>query len=319
MRTLDTHALVIAGPTASGKSALALDLAEAFGGTIINADSMQVYGGLEILTSQPDADARARRPHRLYGMLDPADPCSAARWRDLARIEIANTAEAGRLPILVGGTGLYLKTLARGIVPVPSIPEEARAEARRRHAALGGEAFRVELAKLDGDSALRLHAGDTQRLVRAYEVVLGTGVALPEWQRRARETAKADDGLRLFTIVLDPPRTDLRAAIARRLDAMVDAGALDEVAALMARDLSPDLPAMKALGVRDLARHVSGSATLSDALAAVAVATGQYAKRQATWFRHQMVADIVLTEKFSERSKGPLHSLVSKFLLTRKD
>ena len=319
MRTLDTNALVIAGPTASGKSALALDLAKAFGGTIINADSMQVYAGLEILTSQPDEDARARRPHRLYGVLDAADPCSAARWRDLARAEIERTAEAGRLPILVGGTGLYLKTLVRGIVPVPPIPEEARAAARQRHAALGAEAFRAELAKLDPHSAERLHSGDTQRLVRAYEVALGTGASLPEWQRRAREIAEADDGLRLFTIVLDPPRTDLRAAIARRLDAMIDAGALDEVRALVARDLPADLPAMKALGVRDLARHVSGSATLAEAVAAVTVATGQYAKRQSTWFRHQMVADIAVDEKFSERINEHLHSLVSKFLLTGKD
>jgi tRNA dimethylallyltransferase len=319
MRTLDTHALVIAGPTASGKSALALDLARAFGGTIINADSMQVYNGIEILTSQPGAEARARHPHRLYGVLDVADPCSAARWRDLARIEIANTAEAGRLPILVGGTGFYLKTLARGIVPVPPIPEEARADARRRHAAIGGEAFRSELAKLDPDSAERLHSGDTQRLVRAYEVAVGTGAALPEWQRRARETAEVDDGLRLFTIVLDPPRSDLRAAIARRLDAMVDAGVLDEVAALLARKLPPDLPPMKALGVRELARHIGGSAKLADALAAAATATGQYAKRQATWFRHQMFADIALREKFSESINDNIHSLVSKFLLTGKD
>lgn len=319
MRTLDTNALVIAGPTASGKSALALDLATAFGGTIINADSMQVYAGLEILTSQPDDDARAQCPHRLYGVLDAADPCSAARWRDLARTEIAHTAEAGRLPILVGGTGLYLKTLSRGIVPVPPIPEEARAEARRRHAALGGEAFRADLATLDADSAARLNAGDRQRLVRAYEVALGTGVPLPEWQRRAHETVVASDGLRLFTIVLDPPRADLRAAIARRLDAMIDAGALDEVQGLMARSLAAELPAMKALGVRQLAGHLNGSATLADAVAAVATATGQYAKRQATWFRHQMVAEITLTEKFSERMQINVRSLVSKFLLTGKD
>jgi tRNA dimethylallyltransferase len=319
MRTLDTNALVIAGPTASGKSALALELANAFGGTIINADSMQVYAGLEILTSQPDGDARTQCPHRLYGVLDAADPCSAARWRDLARAEIAHTAEAGRLPILVGGTGLYLKTLARGIVPVPPIAEEARAEARRRHAALGGEAFRAELATLDPESAARLNAGDRQRLVRAYEVALGTGVPLPEWQRRAHETAEARDGLRLFTVVLDPPRADIRAAIARRLDAMIDAGALDEVRDLMARSLAAELPAMKALGVRQLAYHLNGSATLADAVAAVATATGQYAKRQATWFRHQMVADIALTEKFSESAHADIHSLVSKFLLTGKD
>lgn len=319
MRRLDTNAVVIAGPTASGKSALALNLARAFGGTIINADSMQVYAGLEVLTSQPGEEARAQSPHRLYGVLDAADPCSAARWRDLARAEIERTAEAGRLPILVGGTGLYLKTLLRGIVPVPPIPEDARAEARRRHASLGGEAFRAELAKLDPRSAELLHAGDTQRLVRAYEVAFGTGVPLSEWQSRARDGAQSEDGLRALIVVLDPPRADLRTAIARRLDAMVAGGALDEVRELMARGLPADVPPMKALGVRDLARHIDGSVSLADAVAAVAVATGQYAKRQSTWFRHQIEADITVGEKFSERINDQLHSLVSKFLLTGKD
>jgi len=320
MRALNTHAVVIAGPTASGKSALALNLAKAFGGTIINADSMQVYGGLEILTSQPDGEARARFPHRVYGVLDAADPCSAARWRDLARAEIAHTEEAGRLPILVGGTGLYLRTLARGIVPVPPIPAEARAEARRRHAALGGERFRAELARLDPDAAARLHAGDTQRLIRAYEVALGTGTSLSEWRHRGDGATNGNgDGLRLFTIVLDPPRAALRAAIASRFEGMVKAGALDEVRALMARKLSPDLPAMKALGARELARHIAGEATVEDAIAAAAVATGQYAKRQATWFRHQMVADTSITEKFSDSVLASVNSLVSKFMLTRKD
>jgi tRNA dimethylallyltransferase len=319
MRALNTHAVVIAGPTASGKSALALNLARAFGGTIINADSMQVYGGLEILTSQPDSEARARCPHRLYGTLDPADPCSAARWRDLARTEIGHTEEAGRLPILVGGTGLYLRALARGIVPVPPVPVEVRAEARRRHAALGGESFRAELAKLDPDAAARLHAGDTQRLIRAYEVALGTGTSLSAWQHRGQETNGNGDGLRLFTVVLDPPRAALRAAIANRFEGMVKAGALDEVRALMTRQLSPELPAMKALGARELARHIAGEATVEDAIAAATVATGQYAKRQATWFRHQMIADASITEKFSDSVCASLNSLVSKFILTRKD
>lgn len=323
MRALTTPVIVVAGPTASGKSALALGLAEAFGGTVINADSMQVYSGLEILTSQPDSAARACRPHRLYGVLDAADACSAARWRDLAREEIALTEEAGRLPILVGGTGLYLKTLASGIVPVPTISTEARMEARRLHAEIGGEAFRAALAKLDPEAAARLPVGDSQRLVRAYEVALGTGTPLSEWQRRAHDGTKGDgakeEGLTLFTIVLDPPRDQLRAAIAARLEAMVAEGALDEVRALMARNLDPELPAMKALGVRELAGHLAGTATLEGAISAAAVASGQYAKRQATWFRHQMVADISLFTKYLESIKAELHSKVSKFLLTRKD
>jgi tRNA dimethylallyltransferase len=320
VRALNAPVVVVAGPTASGKSALALGLAEAFGGTVINADSMQVYAGLEILTSQPDRAAKDRCPHRLYGVLDAADACSAARWRDLALEEIGFTEEAGRVPILVGGTGLYLRTLAQGIVPVPAISADVRAEARRLHGEIGGEAFRAELAKVDPESAGRLHPSDGQRLIRAYEVALGTGVALSEWQRRANdESPKEEEGLRFFTIVLDPPRADLRASIAARLEAMVAAGALDEVRALTARNLDPELPAMKALGVRELAGHLAGTGPLEAAISAASLASGQYAKRQATWFRHQMVADISLTTKYSESLKADLQSKVSKFLLTRKD
>jgi tRNA dimethylallyltransferase len=312
--------IVVAGPTASGKSALALGLAETFGGTIINADSMQVYSGLEIITSQPGREAQDCCPHRLYGALDAADACSAARWRDLAREQIAFTEEAGRLPILVGGTGLYLRTLARGIVPVPTISADARAEARRLHAELGGAAFYAALAKLDPESAARLHPSDSQRLIRAYEVALGTGVALSEWQRRAHDDKdRKVEGLRLFTIVLDPPRDDLRVSIATRLKAMVAEGALDEVRALMDRNLDSELPAMKALGVRELAGHLAGTLSLEAAIAAAILASGRYAKRQATWFRHQMVADISLDAQYSESIKEELYSKVSNFILTRKD
>ncbi|MGE5537593.1 MAG: tRNA (adenosine(37)-N6)-dimethylallyltransferase MiaA [Gemmatimonas sp.] len=317
MPVTKTPIIVVAGPTASGKSALALRLAEDFGGTIINADSMQVYAGIEILTSQPGHEARERKPHRLYGVLDAADPCSAARWRDLAREEIARTDDAGRVAILVGGTGLYLRTLVHGIADLPPIPDEARQEARRRHAALGGEAFRIELATLDRDAADRLHAGDTQRLIRAYEVALGTGTPLSQWQRRAN--GDADGALPAFTIVLDPPRVDLRAAIAERLRGMVRAGALDEVRRLRARRLPDDRPAMKALGVREFARHLDGEGSLEDAIAATAVASGQYAKRQSTWFRHQMDADARVDAQLSESVYAELNSKVSNFLLTGKD
>jgi tRNA dimethylallyltransferase len=313
-----TPIVIVAGPTASGKSALALRLADDIDGTIINADSMQVYSGVEIITSQPDADARERKPHRLYGVLDPADPCSTARWRDLARAEIARTEEAGRVPILVGGTGLYLRTLTSGIADLPPIAEEARSTARRRHADLGGAAFRLELATLDRESAERLHPSDTQRLIRAYEVAVGTGTPLPEWQRRAHADGAAS-GFAAFTIVLDPPRDGLRGAIATRLRAMVKAGAIDEVRALIARGLPADRPAMKALGVREFGAHVAGESTLDEAIAATAVATAQYAKRQATWFRHQTEPDIRLTAQLSEISYPELTSKVSNFLLTAKD
>lgn len=318
MRLMQTPIIVVAGPTASGKSALALRLADEFGGTIINADSMQVYAGVEILTSQPDGAARERRPHRLYGVLDPDDPCSAAKWRDLARAEILRTEEAGRVPILVGGTGLYLRTLASGIADLPPIAEEARREARQRHGDLGGEAFRAELATLDPEAADRLHAGDSQRLIRAYEVVVGTGTPLSEWQRRANADGGAGE-LRTFTVVLDPPRPELRAAIVERLRVMVREGAVDEVRALIARRLPEDRPAMKALGVREFAAHVAGEATLDEALAATALSTGRYAKRQATWFRHQISADQTVDTKLSESLYAELTPKVSKFLLTGKD
>lgn len=316
MRAVNTPVIVVAGPTASGKSAFALRLAEAFDGTVINADSMQVYGGLEILTSQPGKDEKARLPHRLYGTLDAADACSAARWRDLALEEIAYTEEAGRLPILVGGTGLYIRSLMQGIAAMPPIPEEARVQARRLHAELGGEAFRAELAKRDPEAAKRLNAGDTQRLVRAYEVALGTGRCLSEWQR---DDASPGHGIRFLTVVLDPPREALRAGIATRFKAMVGAGALDEVQALMGRNLAADLPAMKALGVRELAGHIAGQGSLDEAITRAVIASGQYAKRQSTWFRHQMVADIPVNEQLSESIEALLRSKVSKFLLTEKD
>jgi tRNA dimethylallyltransferase len=318
MNVIKTPIVIVAGPTASGKSALALMLADAFGGTVINADSMQVYAGIEVITSQPGSEARERRPHRLYGALDPGDPCSTARWRDLAREEIARTEEAGRVPILVGGTGLYLRTLTSGIADLPPIDDTARREARQRHAARGGEAFRAELATLDRESADRLHAGDTQRLIRAYEVAVGTGTPLSEWHRRTNADGAATD-VRAFTIVLDPPRDALRSAIATRLKAMVGAGAIDEVRALVARRLPDDCPAMKALGVREFGAHVAGDATLDEAIDATAVATAQYAKRQATWFRHQTDADIRVDAQFSESVYAELNPKVSNFLLTAKD
>jgi tRNA dimethylallyltransferase len=319
MAVTTTSVIVVAGPTASGKSELALRLADDFGGTVINADSMQVYAGIEILTSQPDAAARERRPHRLYGVLDPGDVCSAARWGELAREEIRRTEEAGRVPIVVGGTGLYLRTLTHGIAELPPIPDDARRAARERHAALGGEAFRAELATMDSDTAERLHAGDTQRLIRAYEVAVGTGTPLSEWQRRDSADGARDRDLRSFTIVLDPPRAELRAAIAARLRTMVEAGAIDEVRALLARELPDDRPAVKALGVREFAEHIAGRATVEGAIAATAVATGRYAKRQATWFRHQIEADYRTDTQFSESIYPTLNSKVSNFLLTGKD
>lgn len=288
--------IIVAGPTASGKSALALAIASTCGGTIINADSMQVYRDLRVLTARPDDGALAAVPHRLDGILDGAELCSAARWADLAHGEIAAAHAAGRLPIVVGGTGLYLRTLLQGIAAVPEIPEDVRRAARARHRDIGGAAFRAELAMLDPAAADKLPAGDGQRLVRAYEVVRATGRTLGDWQRAGAEGVPRYDS-RQF--VLLPPRDALYAACDGRLQAMIAAGALDEVRALIARGLSPDLPIMKAVGVPELAGFLAGTLDLPTAIAAAQQSTRQYAKRQYTWFRHQLAAAVILDAQLS--------------------
>jgi tRNA dimethylallyltransferase len=293
---MNTRIVIVAGPTASGKSALALAVAEQLGGTIVNADSMQVYRDLAVVTARPGPVELARVPHRLYGVLDGAELCSVGRWVDLARREIEAIAAAGRLPILCGGTGLYLRALLHGIAQVPEIPDHLRQAARARHAERGGEAFRAELAALDPTGAAKLHAGDSQRLIRAYEVVTATGRPLGDWQRAMPVEASGFDPIS-FTLL--PPREVLYAAIDERFAGMAAAGALDEVRALVARGLDPALPVMKAVGVPELAGYLAGSLTLPAAIALAQQASRRYAKRQFTWFRHQMPEANVLVEKYS--------------------
>lgn len=301
--------VVIGGPTASGKSALALDAAEAFGGTVINADSMQVYRDLRILTARPGPAEEARAPHRLYGVLDAAEPCSAARWRGMALEEI----EAASVPIVVGGTGLYIRALLEGLAPVPEIPASVRAEARALHRELGGAAFRALLAERDPEGAARLHEGDTQRLVRAYEVVLATGRPLGEWQRAGPRSPRPGP---VLALVLLPPRATLYESCDRRLERMLEAGALDEVRRLLARNLDPALPAMKALGVPDFARHLRGEIPLAEALRLAQAATRQYAKRQTTWFTHQLPIARRFDAQYSERLREQVLPIIRRFLLT---
>jgi tRNA dimethylallyltransferase len=301
--------IVIAGPTASGKSALALGVAQALGGAVINADSMQVYRDLSVVTARPGAGDLAAAPHRLYGVLDGADPCSAARWAALASAEIDAAASDGLLPILCGGTGLYLRTLLGGIAPVPDIPDAVRQAARQRHAELGGPAFQTELARLDPVAAERLNSGDSQRLIRAYEVVAATGMPLAAWQRRA---APAPDRFDPFVVALLPPRDVLYAAIDARFSRMVEAGALDEVRALVARRLDQDLPVMKAVGVPELTAHLAGAASLDVAIAQAQQASRRYAKRQVTWFRHQIEADMVIDEQYSVSFIGKTCQIICK-------
>ncbi len=269
--------VVIAGPTAAGKSAVALALAEAERGTIINADASQLYADLRLLTARPSAADEARVPHRLYGVLDGADACDAARWAGLARAAIAETLAEGRLPIVTGGSGLYLRALLDGIADVPPIDLEVRAEVR----ALDPAAARAALTREDPGATVT----DPQRVARALEVVRSTGRPLAHWQAVAAPglSAAAD----VETIVVAPPRAELHARIDERLAAMVAGGAVDEVAALVGRRLDAGLPVMKALGVAAFAAVLRGEKTLAAAVAETAAATRAFAKRQSTWFRNQ--------------------------------
>ena len=306
--------VVIAGPTASGKTALAADAAEAFGGTVINADSMQIYRGLAVLTDQPGPAATSRAPHRLFGVLDAAEPCSAGRWREMALAEIRAAHGAGTTPFVVGGTGLYLRALMRGLARIPPVPDAVRRTLLARAAAAPDGALHAELRRRDPEAALRIPPGDPQRTLRALEVLEATGRPLSEWQRAA--APETNEGLRFLTILLMPPREALYAAIGARFAAMMERGALEEVAALRARGLDPALPAMKALGVPELSRHLDGEIAREAALSAARQATRRYAKRQITWFRHQIVADFVLESQYSERTGPEIFSKVSTFLLT---
>jgi len=280
---------LIAGPTASGKSALALALAERRGGTIINADSAQVYRDLRLVTARPSPEEERRAPHRLSGHVDAADmDYSAARWAAEERAEIDRAAAAGSLPILVGGTGLYLRTLIDGIAPVPPIDPAIRAEVRAMAVA---DAHRM-LTEADPAGAARLNPADTTRIARALEVVRSTGRPIAEW-RRAREGG-IGDAIDLAALILLPPRDWLNQRIDHRFAAMVEQGAAGEVAALLSRDdVPPEAPIRRAIGVPELAAAVSGEIDMAEAIARASLATRQYAKRQYTWFRNQPPADWV--------------------------
>ncbi|HLI21694.1 MAG TPA: tRNA (adenosine(37)-N6)-dimethylallyltransferase MiaA [Stellaceae bacterium] len=310
---------IVAGPTASGKSALALALAEEFAGTIINADSQQVYRDLAVLTARPSGDEMARAPHRLYGMIDAAENCSVGQWLALAEREIDAARAARRLPILVGGTGLYLEALLNGLAELPPIPASAREEAKALHARLGGVAFRARLATLDPVGAAKLAATDTQRLTRAYEVVRATGKPLSQWQERQEPRRN----LRAAAIVLLPEREALYRACDARVLRMVAEGAAAEARALTARRLPENLPAMKALGVRELTAAIDEGGGREEAVAALQQATRQYAKRQYTWFRRrlresEMLRRLTITTQFSASLLPEIFSFIRHSLLTTR-
>ena len=276
---------LIAGPTASGKSALALALAEAADGIVINADSAQVYRDLSVVSARPTEADEARAPHRLYGHRDGADVCSAADWADEARAAIEEARGAGKLPILVGGTGLYLRTLLDGIAPVPEIDPDIRSAVRALQVAQAYDALRLE----DAAAATRLLPTDTTRIARALEVIRSTGRPLAAWQ--ADRVGGIGREVSLRPLILLPPRDWLHARCDARFDAIFSDAGIAEVRALLDRHLPVAAPIMRAIGVREIAAYLRGDMTHAEALAAGQAATRQYAKRQYTWFRRQPPAD----------------------------
>ena len=278
--------MLIAGPTASGKSALALELAQRTGGVIINADSMQAYRDLRVITARPTPDEEALAPHRLYGHVDAAVNFSAGAWVADAAKALAEARREQRLPIFVGGSGLYFKALTRGLSAVPPIPPQVRDGVRSRLEHDGVEALHAELARRDPQSAERLKPRDRTRIARALEVIEATGRSLTDWHREGLPPLLPSGEFR--ALFLAPDRDQLYARIDARFEAMLGAGALEEVGRLAARKLDPLLPAMKAHGVPALIRYLSGGITLAEAAGIGRADTRHYAKRQFTWFRHQL-------------------------------
>jgi tRNA dimethylallyltransferase len=272
---------LIAGPTASGKSALAIRLAQATDGIVINADASQVYADLQLLSARPSDAEMAQAPHRLFGHIDGAQACTAARWAAEARAEIDAAHRVGRLPILVGGTGLYLRTLLDGIAPVPDIDAQIRAEVR----ALPVAAAHAALTREDPQAAARLAPADTTRVARALEVVRSTGRPLAQWQQH--KSGGIGQRITLSPLILLPPRDWLIARCDLRFGQMIEQGAVTEVEALLARNLSPDLPVMRAIGVPEIASWLDGAIDRETMLERGRIATRQYAKRQYTWFSRQ--------------------------------
>jgi len=307
--------LIVCGPTASGKSALALDIARTFDGVVINADSMQVYRELRILTARPDDAELTQAPHRLYGIVSVTDVFSAGRWRKLAVAEIRAAHGAGKLPIICGGTGFYIRALTEGLSEMPAIPANIRSATRQYIKNIGNDAGYRDLAERDPKSAAQLNPGDTQRVMRALEVLEATGRSLADWQADAKTTPDTD--WRFHTILIEPDRSELNHAIEKRFQQMIGQGALDEVASLDGID--GDLPALKAVGVPDLRLHLADQMSLDEAVARAQTATRRFAKRQTTWFRNQIIADISIKTQYSESLPDGIFSFIRNFVLTPSD
>ena len=285
--------LVICGPTASGKSGLALSLARELNGVIINADSLQIYQGLPLLTAQPSAQDLEAAPHKLYATLSPDDTCNAQRWRELALLEMTAAVAQGKMPIIAGGTGLYIRALVSGFSPIPEIELNAREQASTLLERIGHAAFHQKLTEIDRTSAEKIPAGNTQRMIRAYEVYLGTGKPLSHWHEQKPVPIP---GWSFFIVTLLPRRETLYQNCNLRLDQMITAGALEEV-----RSFETEYPhhvnSKLALGYSDLSNYLNGTTkTLTTATDAAKQHTRNYAKRQVTWFKHQIQSDLVLEQ-----------------------
>jgi tRNA dimethylallyltransferase len=311
--TSSIKVVVIAGPTASGKSALALDLAEAFNGTLINADSQQRYRDLPILTARPTEAERARAPHSLFGDMGPMESGTAGEWALKAAAEIRDVAAAGRLPIVVGGTGLYLRALMDGLAEIPDVSPDVRATARARLEEIGNAAFHAELAVRDPVIATRLAPGDSQRMLRAWEVVEATGTPLSAWQQEATRPPIAAHFAR---ILLLPTRPVLNEACDARLESMAAHGALQEVKALLESGIPRTAPVMRALGAAEFAAYAAGEIDRAGAMAGAKLSTRRYVKSQITWFKRQFNAKLTFETQFSERFKDEIFSKIRHLGLT---
>lgn len=284
MNSSFSKVILVAGPTASGKSALAATLAERLKGIVINADAMQVYRDLPILTAQPGSALHAAAPHRLYAEIPPGQAFSAGQWLTAARQAITEAQATGHIPILCGGTGMYFQSLINGLAEIPDIPDALRTRLRADYERLGERTIRTQLAQHDAEAAERIAAGDRLRLLRALEIVLATGKTQRQWQEN---TTGGIGTANAFPILLLPERAALYAACDTRFTNMLERGAVAEVKALLEQRLDPQLPAMKTIGVPEIAGFLSGTHDWATALGQAQQATRNYAKRQLTWFRNQ--------------------------------
>lgn len=299
--------IVIVGPTASGKSQLALAIAQESDAVIINADSMQVYTAIPVLSAQPDANEQSLVPHKLYSILDATASCSVGVWLALAKEAIDAALTQGKQPIVVGGTGLYIRSLLRGISPIPDIDESVRNKMRTLFMEIGNTAFHALLEKHDPIMAKRLPPGDSQRMIRSMEVLEQTGISLAQWHEVSPVSYYNQDDFTSLTLI--PPRTLLYHNCDSRFRHMLKNGALDEVRSLMQAELPPTLPVMKTLGVQELRRYLNGEITQEDAISLAQTSTRHYAKRQLTWFRHQIPeSHIVSYENTQEEQQSILRS-----------